>query len=243
MKHLLMNKENENSGAGAPKNEPDVTKILQDSFKQLNEQIGNLSKRLDSQTKATAPAPKAKEETVEEDLGDLLLVNPSKAVERITKKVENEVSQKFGAKDQAAREFSSKFVELSQDYPEINSQSSDLYQRAFELLQNSATKENDVGALERAVLRAASEKGVLPMKHRKQSRQDQEDQDGDEYLGGNSGASPTSSRSERRDRNKKLPAATLAFAQALGLNTSDPKVVERLQEHHVKRSGNWNRYR
>lgn len=237
MKHFLQNKAGEeDSGAGAP----DVSKLVQDGFKTLQAELGNLNKRIEAQEKkASAPAPKVRPPVVEdpeEDLGAELLVNPEKAVKKITDKVRREVEGSMSTQSKAKDNFFAKFTELTEQYPELNNASSDLHVRAKELLASSTDKEWDVNALESSVFRAVTEKGVLPMKHRKVS----EDDGADDYLGsGGSGASNT----KRPSRNDKLDPKTKAFAELLGMDIKNPKVIEGLTKTQNDRKGNWNRYK
>lgn len=242
MKHFLLNKAGEGeAGGGAAA--PDVTKVVSEGFKDLKSGLEALAKRIEAQEKksaAPAPKPKAKVEEDDSDLADEILVNPSKAVKKITEKVQNELETKFSSQSQAQSKFSTKFNDLASDYPELADQKSELHQRAKALLGEITDKEWDAGALEQAVFRAVNEKGVLPMKHRKQDSKD--DDEGDDYLG--SGSSYSRSESGRkREKTGKLDPRTLAFAELAGLNVSDAKVVDRLTKTQNERRGSWNKYR
>lgn len=227
------------AGTGAPA-APDVAKLIENMQKGLSEDLKKLNKRVDQLATPPAPTPKAKVED-EEDLNDMILINPKKAVETITRKVEDKVRAGVNADAAAKDQFNNKFSELQADYPEIADQSSDLHVRAKEILAaTQGATAWDSGALERAVLKAASEKGVSAVKHRKQSSSD--DSDSNDYLGGGSGGS-SSNNERRKSRSEKLPAATLAFAEAVGMNTKDPKVIERLTKTHNDRKANWSKYR
>jgi hypothetical protein len=247
MKPFKQNKagEGENSGAGAP----DVAKLVSEGFTKLQAELGNLNKRVEGieKTKQPAAAPKksAKEEEAEdEDLATEILVNPTKAVKKLTAKIEQEVTGKVRSEMQGQGEardtFFNRFTELAQEYPELNDTKSEFHTRAKELLtEKSNGKQWDVGALERAVFAAVSEKGVLPMKHRKQAAQE-DDTDEDDYLG--SGASSSASRSRQRGGSSdKLDPKTKAFAELCGLKL-DEDTVKRLTKTQTDRKGRWNKY-
>jgi hypothetical protein len=225
--------------AGSGQGAGDVTKALVDAQKPLLEEIKKLNQRVDKLA-TPAPAPKQKKEETDDDDEVDLLLNPKKAVEKITRRVESELTNKFAAENTARDKFNTKFSEMAGDFPEINDVNSDLHKRAREILEGAGGKGWDANALEAAVLRAASEKGVLPVKHRRRS---DEGDEGDDYLGGGSSGGDSGRGSRRRNSSEKLPAATLAFAEAVGMNVTDPKVVERLTKTHNARRGNWNKYK
>lgn len=235
--HLLMNESGEEGtgGAGAP----DLAKLLQDNFKALNEKITELDTRVSNVTQK-APA-RVEEPEEEESLETLILVNPTKAVKRIESKVTEQVMGAVSSQNKAQQQFGAKYEELLGLYPEIGDQKSELHTYAKTLMAQSGAQAYDSGALERAVLRAAAEKGIMPMNHRKPAKEEN-DEDGGSYLGGSSHSGESSQR-RRRDKSDKLPAASLAFAELVGLDVNDSKLVERLTKHHNDRRGNWNKYR
>jgi hypothetical protein len=239
-KHFLQEStEGAAGGTGKEKEAPDVAKVVADSMKGLGDEIKKLSQRMDKLATPAAPAPKKKADDEEEDDEVDLLLNPKKAVEKITSRVREAITKEVTADATAKDQFNSKFTELASEFPEINDTKSDLHIRAKEILEASGSKGWDSRALEAAVLRAASEKGMVAVKHRKQTTNDD---DNDDYLGGGSGGS-SGGDNRRRNRSDKLPAATLAFAEAVGMNTKDPKVLERLTKTHNDRKGNWNKYK
>lgn len=191
-----------------------------------------LNSRLDSQNQ---PKPKKQEED-NEDLSNMILIDPAKAVQKITAKVKEEVMGTVASDTQAREVFNGKFLELQNDFPEIANQDSKLHKKAKELLAASGASKFDGAALERAVLKAAAEEGMVAMKYRKQQQSDD-----DEYLGGGSNSPGPSSR--QRSKNEKLPAATVAFAELVGVNLKDPKVLERVTSTYNTRKGNWNKYK
>lgn len=228
----------ENAGGGAPK-QPDLQKVIDEKFGSLSKTLEQLNQKLSANTEKQS-APK-KQQVEEDDLDTLILADPRKAVERITSKVKEDVFNTVRQENTQKDSFAVKFSELQNEYPEIADMSSDLYKRAKEIMQESQTGAYDSSALERSVLRAASEKGVLPMQHRrKQQQSDGEESDGG-YIGGGNGFSEN--RPNRRKSSDKLPAATLAFAELVGMNIKDPKVVERLTKTYNDRRGNWNKYK
>lgn len=240
IKHHLLEEANDGTSGSAGSNaapSQDISKVVESSFKSLQDEIRKLNSRIDAQAAPKKQEPAASDK--EDDLETMILVDPKKAVEKIKSQVKNEVLNTVSSESKAQQDFGAKFQELSQDYPEIANQSSDLHARAKEIMAQTANGQFDAGALERAVLRAAMEKGVLPVKHRKAPVSEDGNDDG--YLGG--GSSFTESRREsRRGKSEKLPAATLMFAELVGMNVKDPKVVENLSKTYNERKGRWNKY-
>lgn len=240
MKNFLMNKAEDGGqdGGGKPAG-PDLAKVIQDSFKALQADLNKLNSKVDEgQKRQQKAAPEPKRE--EDDLSTTILVDPAKAVSQIAERVKKEVIGAVSSQNSAKEEFGNKFNELYREYPEISNQDSELHARAKEIMATLTDSPYDASALERAVYRAAAEKGITPMKHRKKSDDDASD---GEYLGSGGGSGGGEGRSGRRAKSEKLPAATLAFAEAVGMNTKDPKVVERLTARHNDRKSNWSRYR
>jgi hypothetical protein len=238
MKHFLMNSAGEgNAGGGGA---PDFKKVLEEGLRGLGDEIKKLNARIDSKDKPQPPAKKQQQED-EEDLSALILVDPAKAVQKITSRVREDVLGSVDSQATAQQQFNEKYSELLSDYPEIGNQSSELFVRAKEIMSATGTGKYDAGAMERAVLKAAAEKGLQPMKHRR--KQDESDEDSDTYLGGATSSGEGRREGSRRRGSEKLPAATLAFAEAVGMNVKDPKVLERLNKTHSERRGNWNKYK
>lgn len=247
MINFKMNKADDAGSTNSGGSAPDVAKMVADGFKNLQAELGNLNKRVEGMEKSKAapgPKPAVKEEPQDddEDLATELLVNPGKAVKKITAKIEKEVSGKvrneMSGANAARDNFFNRFQELSQEYPELGDTKSEFHTRAKELLtEKSNGAQWDVGALERAVFAAVSEKGVLPMKHRKQASSDEDD--GDDYLG--SGGSTSTSERQRRNSSEKLDPKTKAFAELCGLNL-DEATVKRLTKTQTERKGRWNKY-
>lgn len=241
--HLKMNEADagNGSGTGAAPQVPEYVKTLEANLKKMTDGLSALSNKVESIAKEPAKKASKEQEDDGESLETMILVDPAKAVKKITANVTNQVMNSVSSETAAKEEFQLKFAELNADFPELSNQNSELYTRAKEILDASTKKSWDAPALDRAVLKAAAEKGVLPVKHRKKMHDD--DAEGDDgYLGGSSYFS-SDSRQNRRQKADKLPAATLAFAEAMGMNTKDPKVVERLTKRHQDRRGNWNKYR
>lgn len=237
MKHLFRAPADESTGdaPATQKKEVDVAALVEKSFSSLRDEMSKLK---DTVSKSYQPAPAKKQEPVEDDLDTVILTDPRKAVERIKAQVREEVMGAVSAESNVKAEFQNKFVELQSDYPEIGDINSDLHKKAKDIMAANGNR-MDAASLELAVLKAAKDVGVSPMKYRRQSRND--DNEGDDYLGG---ASSGENRSKRKSAGSdKLPGNTLAFAQLVGMDVKDPKVIERLTKTYNGRKSNWNKYR
>lgn len=237
MKHLLLNKAGEGGEGSSAAPAPDFSKILKEGLSGLEARINS---KIEAQLK---PQPAAKKPTEDDgEIEDLILVDTKRAVKKITSQVREEVLSAVTSENQNVSEFQNKFSELVTDFPEIGVTNSKLYTRAKEIMAESANRKYDAQALERAVLRAAMEEGVMPVKHRKNAREDDEEEAPGEYLGGGF-ARESRRESSRRNKSDKLPAQTLAFAQMMNMDVKDPKVVERLTKTYNDRKGNWNKFK
>ncbi len=234
----LLNEAGEGGDPGASK-QPDLAKLLTDNFSKLEGTLKNLESRV---ARVETPAEKKQSKQVDEDddLETLILSDPKKAVSKIKNQVKEEIMGSVSQQETVKVNFNNKFVALQNEFPEISDTSSDLHKRAKEIMSESANGQYDSVALELAVRRAAAEKGLQPMTYRKKSRDD--DSDDGEYLGGG-GSGYSGSQSNRKNRSDKLPAATLAFAELVGMDVKNPKTVERLTKTYQERKGNWSKYK
>ncbi len=108
------------------------------------------------------------------------------------------------------------------EYPELADSDADLTKEAVKIFKTlSKAEQANPNAYRVAVLEAATELGVQPLKKRK--KESSEDFTGG---GGNGGG-----------KRNNVGTDTLEFARLMGLDTEDPKVVERLK-NHTKRSFN-----
>jgi hypothetical protein len=233
----------EGSSGGAPKKEPSIEKMLDEKLGKFSQSFDQLGKRLSAIEHAAIQkqAPKQKEDN--DDLDTMILSDPRKAVEKIKSQVREEVMTTVNSETSRKEMFANSFNQLQTEYPEISDTSSELHKRAKEIMAESSSNAYDPAALERAVLRAASEKGVLPVQHRKKPRESDDDSEGEGYLGGGSSGFSESRSNRRSGKSDKIPSATLAFAQLVGMDVKDPKIIERLTKTYNERKNNWSKYK
>jgi hypothetical protein len=138
------------------------------------------------------------------------------------------IDQKLGAQQQVNSTMSA----LINDYPELGDQSSELSKRAVSIYQSlPAHIKADPIAYKAAVRDAAAELG-LQVKTKRSSNQSS-----DNF----STSSSQGSKPSQRNASPKVDPGVVAIAERLGLNTSDPKVIERLAQRSQR--NDWTRFR
>lgn len=194
-----------------------VLQTTQALIEQLNRQ--ELSRR-DTQTTISGEADKS--------LNDLLYDDPEEYARQIEARTEKRIKEQIEAKEKQINANSAIVNRLQTDYPELTDSNNPLTKRAAELLMNE-DNQNDPKVWRTVVMEAAQELGIRPSKYRGQDS---------DYSMGSSGT--TRRTASERNKAKGLEKETLEFAKIMGLDTEDPKTIERLEKHA---SRNWNRYR
>lgn len=183
---------------------------------ELNRKVGNLESRFNP------PQPEPKDEPLE----DLIYTNPKKVIETIRKQATDAAVGVVADSQRKATEIGN----MVYDYPELQDRNSDFFKAAVKVFEGMSSEEQaNPMAMKLAVKEAAIDAGLKPRSKRDTS-------DDDFYMEGGNGAP----RSNRRNREPELQDTTLILAEKMGLNTSDPKVLESLKARS-KRT-NWNRY-
>lgn len=220
----------ENNGGTPPNPNADLL-ARTDALAQQNEK---LSKQLESMMSAiTAVAqPKAVPVGDDDDLEVLAYKDPKAYARKIQEQAERRADALVNARLNAQQQTNAVLTQLTSDYPELADSNSELTKKAVEIYNSlSPAEKQSPTAYKVAVRDAAAEVGLLPKSKRKSSS-------GDDFsFGGGSAGSGNRSESRKAD---KLSNETLAFAEALGMDIKDKKVVERLQSRAQRK--NWNRY-
>lgn len=176
----------------------------------------------------------------ESDMEDLKYTDPDKYIELKMQEVEGRVEKKITQANEVQVKKSQTLTKLASDYPEINDQNSDLYKRAIELAGNYDSKFVDSPeGIQLLVREAATELGILP-KGKRAKEEEEGDTDMSEFIGG--GGSGSGSGGDRKPKTKgdDLDPKTIVAAKLMGLDTNDPKVIERLKAR-AKRT-RWTKY-
>jgi hypothetical protein len=192
------------------------------------EQIKNMLGGLANQQQAAQQRHKVDEA----DIPDPIL-NPKGYKEYLKQEIMQETSQALNQNNQRQSQLSA----LVQNYPELQDGNSDLTKKAVENYSRLSSEEKmSPNAYKFAVQDAAAELGVLAMS----KRQNNKNGDDDSFTT-NSGSYSSNKPSSKQNRSsEKIDEATLAFAQAIGKDTSDPKYIETLKKIKGERK-NWNR--
>jgi hypothetical protein len=223
-----MSDDNNNENAG----KPDLSADLLAKTDKLAQDNERLSKQLEALTSTltSALSPKKQEPVDEEDLEALIYKDPRayarKVEERASKNAEAMINNKLNSQNQANQVM----AKLTSDYPELADANSELTKRAVEVYNSLSTSEKkSPNSYNLAVREAAAELGLQTKAKRKSS--------GDDFMlsGGRSGG--PSSGSKRGD---ELSDATLEFAERLGMNIKDKKVIENLKARAGRKS--WSKY-
>jgi hypothetical protein len=181
---------------------------------ELNRKVGNIEQRF-------APAPIEKEEPLE----DLIYSNPKKVIEALRKEATQAAQGIVNESAQKAQAVNN----LVYDYPELQNKDSDLFKAALKVYESmSAEDQNNPMAMKLAVKEAAVDVGIKP-------RHKRDTQDDFQMSGGGQGTS-----NNRRRQDPDVTDTTIILAQKMGLDTSNPKVLESLKSRSARK--NWNRY-
>lgn len=224
-------------GSSLPKETVDPIKNMHAEFSRKTEKLAQDNARLSQQLEQllSVMQPKQTSSTPEDvDLEELIYKDPktyaAKVKEQATKEATRVVSQQLAQQQQS----NAILGQLVSDYPELNDGNSELTQRAIQLYKglSEAERANPM-SYKVAVRDAAAELGVLPKSKRKSSSDD-------DFSFGGSSSSSGSSAPKQSSKKEDVDNRTLAFAQLIGLNTNDKKVVERLKQRSQRK--NWGKY-
>lgn len=209
------------------------TKALQDENSVLNQKLDQLT-ALIQQHRAGGSSQSAQATGDDEaNLEELIYKDPrayAKAVEaRAVKKADEMINSRL----QTQNEAQSVLASLAADYPELNDSGSELTKKAVQIYNNlPAAQRSNPLAYKIAVRDAAADMGILVKSKRKQTNDDGFAMDG--------GSGTSSGNTQRQRSSEKLDDKSLEFAERLGLNTKDEKVLKRLQERSKRKNwGSW----
>jgi hypothetical protein len=125
------------------------------------------------------------------------------------------------------RSTTAKIAEMSREYPEINSDTKLMQAVVNELKALPSSIQQTADGYEVAILKAVNKAGIVPRSRRQAV-------DEDVSMGNRGGGT------QGREKKTKLSQNSMDLAELMGLNTSDPEVVKRL-EKRAQRS-RWNKY-
>jgi hypothetical protein len=166
------------------------------------------------------------------DLDELIYKDPKQYAKRVTENAKREAMQAVQQVNAQQQQSNQVLSQLVNDYPELSDTNSELSKRAVDIYKSlSESERNSSLGYKVAVREAAAELGSLPKSKRKQTDSE------DFTLGGSKGQKAAT---QSQPKQKDLDEATLKFAKAMGLNTDDKKVVERLKARAQRTK--WDKY-
>ena len=174
-----------------------------------------------------------------EQLSDLAFKDPAKYAQVVAEKASQAANATINLANQRQQQTNQVMTQLLADYPELSDAASELSVKAVQNFSRmDRASQQDPRSYKEAVRDAAAELGLLV----KSKRVVRNDDDGS-YVGGTGGGNNNSSNgSNRSSKKEKLSDATLEFAELVGLNIRDTKVVERIAGREKARKKGWNRY-
>lgn len=169
---------------------------------------------------------------------DLVLNDPKKFAKQVREKAVNEataaITKQTQQQQQVQVQESQALAALRSDYPELNDASSELAKKAIEIYNQNGSQ--GAIAVRAAVREAASELGLQSSKFRKNSSNSSDNFS----VSGEGNTSGNTRAGDRSAKKSKVSENTLAFAQLLGRDVNDKKVMERIEKYSQRK--NWKRY-
>jgi hypothetical protein len=197
------------------------------NLEQTNKQILAALQALSTPPKQTKKEEPKKEEKA---LKDLWYEDEEAAARLIEDRAYRRFEKKLDTIQETQTKTTTVMKDLYKSYPELSDSDHPLTTKAIEIFEKFTPEEkNNPIAYKLAVKEAAEELDFKPKSKRKPT----DDDDSFTTSGGGQGQRQQSSKS------KKLDAKTLDFAEKMGLDVKDEKVVERIKSR-VRSS--WNRY-
>lgn len=230
----------ENKDAGIPaeqsvegeKPAPDIKNVQAEFYRKtdkLMQENQRLSEQL-AQITTMIQQGNSKSTVIEEDLEDLAFKDPKAYAKKVSEKAEQKANEIFDRRMQQYQQSNTTISQLANDYPELSKADHDLTKRAIDIYKSLSPQEQGSPlAYKSSVREAAAELGILPKSKRSSSNSDDFSLNG----GKTSDRRPSQSTDQMDDR-------TIAFAEAVGLNIKDKKVLERIKQRSQRKA--WGKY-
>jgi len=214
---------------------PSVDERLKNHQAEMNRKIDSLNQLVTQQNKqmqdliavqvSRASPNVAPSQRTQQKLSELMYNDPdayAAEIQRISSEAAAHQSQMIiNSNNQTAFTLSN----LTAEYPELNDQGSDLTKRAVEIFKgmSDSEKTNQATAYKSAIREAASDLGIVAVKHRKGTS------DSDTFTVGSSGSGRQSDSNRAKGQKNELDPATIEFARHMGLPVDDPKYITKLK--------------
>lgn len=190
------------------------TSNLDSKLEAINQQLQQLSLLGQVNTKQQEAQPAGRPDPV---------LEPEAYERYMEQKLESKLNSRLEVQQRQQAEIGS----LVAQFPELQDPNSELTKSALQIYNSmSPSDKNNPIAYRTAIQQAALDLGVLPKAKRQQ--QQVTNDESDDIGSGNK--RQQQQQSTKNNKNGKLDAATLAFAQALGKDINDPNYRERLEK-------------
>lgn len=211
-------------GANPPADQSQNLKAEMDrKFSNVQSELAKVTQSLQALLSKSPQGPQSPPENDEDsEIEKVWLTDERRAADLVAKKAEKRIEAKLAkqAAEQTKRQQISN--QLVTDFPELTDPEHELSKHAGEIYSKFEDEQKlRPEALREAALQAAVDLGYRPKSKRTQSQ-------GDSFSVSSRGAGP-SRRQESGDEE-----VDLSFAEKLGLNVNDPKVVESLKKRAAK---------
>lgn len=191
------------------------------SVSSVNEKLDSIMQVISSQQSASQSSADNSANDDDDDVDKYL--DPDAYIERKLGRLKQEVIKDVTTVQQQQQAAQQTYSSLAQEYPDLVNTKSELFQKASQIHQSLRKDlQNTPEGYELAVAKAVKESGY------KASRNQESNQDVEDFIMGDSGGQDSSNRRKKKDGD--LDPKTLAFAELMGLDIKDKKVIERLKE-------------
>jgi CO dehydrogenase/acetyl-CoA synthase beta subunit len=215
-----------------------------DHLAQVTDQLAKTNQELVEKLKALE-ASRAPASSVDEDaeIATLMFDNPKLAIKRIEERAsraaEERIGNKLNQRDAVNSQIQQAAASAHAIYPELGDSNSEAFKLAMQKYNAmSAEEKTTPTAVKAALLEAAAEIGLTPASKRKAK-----EAAGDEFAlsGKASGSNSGNPRAKAKGGTEGISEKSLAFAQLVGMDINDPKVLEGLKKQSQRK--NWSGYR
>lgn len=203
------------------------TMALEAQNKQLAQQMEQLiALSARSQQSASQSATGVSDDEIE----DLAYKNPKAYAKAVEQRATQKASDMVNSRLQHQNDVNVVLSQLTSEYPELGDASSDFAKKAVEIYSRMpSAQQNNPLAYKIAVRDAAAELGVLTKSKRPKNSSD-------DFSVSSSGQNSGTRESRKTD---KLDNRSLAFAELLGMDVKDTKVIERIKARTNRKYGSW----
>ncbi len=196
--------------------------------KQLAEQLNQLILNQQAQAR-NSQSQSATGAISDDELEDLAYKNPKAYAREIQSRATKSATAMVDSRLAHQNDVNVVLSQLTAEYPELGDSTSELTKKAVEMYQKMpSNQQTNPLAYKIAVRDAAADLGILT-----KTKRPKNESDGFAVSGNSSGAQRESKKSDKVDNR------SLAFAELLGMNIKDEKVVNAIKNRSKRSYGGW----